>query len=185
MDDERIVALFWQRSETALMEAQNRYGRLLAGIAGRFLASREDCEETVNDALLRAWNAIPPERPQHLAGYLAKITRRLCVDRLRKNGAAKRGGDAYALSLDELADCVPGDGDPAQPAELDDLTGAIDRFLETVDPVKRTVFLQRYFHAMTIAEIAAKNGLTQSSVKVTLSRLRAKLKEHLTREGFA
>ena len=184
MDDDRIVALFWQRSEEALRETQRKYGRLLAGSAGRILPSREDCEETVNDALLRAWNAIPPERPQHLAGYLAKITRRLCVDRLRRNGAAKRGGNEYLLSLDELEDCVPGNGDPARSAELGDLTEAIDRFLENADPVKRTVFLQRYFYAMTVAEIAAKNGLTQSNVKVTLSRMRAKLKDYLTQEGF-
>ena len=184
MDDEEIIALFWRRQERAVKETQRKYGSFLTGIAARLLFSREDREETVNDTYLRVWNAIPTDRPTYFAGYLAKILRRLCVDRIRRNGAEKRGGNEYALSLDELEECVPGGGDPAENAQLRDLTEAIERFLENEDPVKRRMFLQRYFYAAPLADIAAENGLTLSNTKVILSRLREKLKGYLTEEGY-
>ena len=63
MDDEAIVALYWQRDETAIQETQQKYGAYLAKIARQILPSREDGEESVNDTYLKAWNSIPPHRP--------------------------------------------------------------------------------------------------------------------------
>ena len=66
MDDQRILALYWERDERAIEETRNKYGRLCEGIAFNVLKCREDAEECVNDAYLGVWNAIPPHRPKHL-----------------------------------------------------------------------------------------------------------------------
>ena len=63
MDDAQIIELLFQRSEQALGEMEERYGKTLHALAMQMLSSSRDAEECVNDAYLGAWNAIPPERP--------------------------------------------------------------------------------------------------------------------------
>ena len=71
MDDREIIALFWGRNEEALAAVQEKYGGMMLRLAGRILASPEDAEEAVNDALLDAWQAIPPHKPEHLMPFKA------------------------------------------------------------------------------------------------------------------
>ena len=49
MDDERIVALYWSRSETAISETASKYGSYLNNISYNILVSREEAQECVND----------------------------------------------------------------------------------------------------------------------------------------
>lgn len=59
MEDREIVALFLRREETALAEAEKKYGKALYAVAQRLLRNREDSWEVVGDVLLDAWNSIP------------------------------------------------------------------------------------------------------------------------------
>ena len=52
---------------------------------------------------------------------------------------------------------------------------ALDRFLRTLTPENQMVFLRRYWYADTIAEIAARYGISESAVQMRLNRTRAKL----------
>ena len=115
MNDEALLSLFFQRDERALTATGEVYGTACRAIAGNLLGSAEDAEECWSDALYKAWNAIPPECPLHFRAYLAKLTRAAAIDRLRERSAAKRGGGAYTLILDELAECLPG-GESPEPA---------------------------------------------------------------------
>ena len=63
MQDNEIIELFWQRSEEALRETEQKYGRYCLSIAMGILGDLEDAEEVVNDVLLKTWNNIPPQRP--------------------------------------------------------------------------------------------------------------------------
>ena len=75
MEDEAIVSLYWQRSESAIRETEIKYDRYLTKIAYNILADREDSRESVNDTYLAAWNSMPPHRPGVLSTYLGKLTR--------------------------------------------------------------------------------------------------------------
>lgn len=110
MEDDRIVDLYWARNEQAIAESERKYGRLLRSVSYACLGSREDAEECANDTYLEAWNAMPTARPQFLGAFLSKITRRISIDRFRRDHRTKRGG-AEALTA-ELTDCLP---DPAEP----------------------------------------------------------------------
>ena len=110
LPDSDIVALFFARDERAVEESRAKYGGWCLAAAENILSSREDAEECVNDALLRAWNAIPPERPLYLGAFLAAIVRRLALDRYRAETAEKRGGCEVRLCLDELAEAVGAGG---------------------------------------------------------------------------
>ena len=97
MDDEWILDLYWQRSEQAVAETDARYGGLLRGIAQNILRDAADAEECVSDAYMAVWQSIPTQRPARFAAFLAAVTRRLSIDRLRENTAAKRGGGEMSV----------------------------------------------------------------------------------------
>lgn len=184
MEDSKIVELYWRRDEGAVRETQRKYGRYLAKIARSILASQEDGEEVVNDTCLKAWNSIPPSRPDSLSAYLGKIARRLSIDALRRRTRDKRGAGEYALSLSELEECVPGGAGPEEELELSALSGAINAYLRTLAPQARGAFIGRYFYLDSLKEVAANYGMSESKAKSMLYRARQGLKTYLTQEGF-
>lgn len=179
MEDREIVALYFQRSERAVKESRLKYGRLCRGVAMRVLGSREDAEEAENDTYLRAWNSIPPESPVHLGAYLAAVCRRLSIDRLRAEKRLKRGAGQYVQTLSELDEAVASVPDPADAAALKDL---LERFLSSLSPEAREIFLKRYWWFLSVKEIALQCGMRESAVKMQLFRTREKLREYLEGE---
>lgn len=184
MEDSEIVELYWRRDEAAIRETRRKYGGYLAKIARSILSSREDGEEVVNDACLRAWNAIPPSRPDSLSAYLGKIARRLSIDALRTRTREKRGAGEYALSLSELEECVPGGAGPEERLELSLLAQAINGYLRTLAPQARSAFIGRYFYLDSLKEVASHLGMSEAKAKSMLYRVRQGLKTYLTQEGF-
>ena len=184
MEDASIVALYWERNESAIKATSDKYGRYLTKIAWNILADREDAEESVNDTYLHAWNAMPPHRPHVLSTFLGKITRQLSIDIYRKRRSAKRGGSEYALSLDELSDCVSGKGSPEEAFEAEELAGHINRFLRDLTPEARKLFICRYYYFDPISDAASSLGMTEGKAKTLLFRTRRKLKEYLGKEGY-
>ena len=116
MDDNRIVELFFSREQQALSETEQKYGRYLNAIAFHVLGNREDSEECVNDALLSAWNAIPPTKPTVFRMFLAKLTRNHAINRRKQSDAKKRGGGEAAVAIEELEECVAGSSDTEEGA---------------------------------------------------------------------
>jgi len=185
MNDQSIILQLEQRDETALTALSERCGPECRALAQNLLGSREDAEECWSDALLRAWNAIPPERPAHLRAYLAKLTRRLAIDRLRASGADKRGGGELPLVLEELAECLPGDAGDAEDAALTRALGeAVSRFLWTLPARERAIFVRRCFSAEPNRDIALDLGMRENAVAVSLRRTRGKLRAWLEKEGY-
>ncbi len=183
MTDEQIVELYWARDQRAVDETERAYGGLCRTLARRMLRSSEDAEECVSDAYLRLWQRIPPDRPDSLLGYLTRILRNLCVDRLRQQGAAKRGGKAVTVSLDELAQ-VTGRGDVESRLTARELGQAVDRFLRTQSEQSRNIFLRRYYFLDSRTEIAARYEISVALVSVSLSRTRKRLRDYLKKEGL-
>ena len=185
MDDSRIIALYWARSEEAIRETDQKYGPYCRTIAWNILQDREDSEECVNDTWLQAWNTIPPKKPSLLKAFLGKITRNLALDKYRFYRAQKRGGQETHLALEELKDCIPHPSTTEQAAEDLALTEVLDRFLAGLKPETRKLFLRRYWYASSIQDIARDYGMSESKVKTTLHRTREKLRRHLEQEGIA
>ena len=184
MQDKQIVELFWQRDEAALSAAQDAYGAYCQSIAARVLGNAEDAAECVNDTWLRAWRAIPPSRPERLGPFLGKITRRLAIDRLRYQTAARRGGNETAAALDELQDCLPAADDTAKAVEDAALSEALSRFVAQLPRETARMFLRRYWYLWSVADIAAAFGCSQSAVKTRLLRTRRQLRLFLEKEDI-
>jgi len=77
MEDNEIIELYWRRSEQAIQESGSKYGSYCLSIANNILSNLQDSEECVNSTWLNARNAIPPQRPNRLSAFFAKITRNL------------------------------------------------------------------------------------------------------------
>lgn len=184
MEDAQIVSLYWDRDESAIRETETKYGRYLTKIACNILNDVEDSRESVNDTYLAAWDSIPPHRPGILSAYLAKLTRRISIDRFRYRTRDKRMGSEYALSLEELGDCVCG-GDTTQEAVNEKLLAdAIGIYLRLLPENARTAFVGRYYFLDPLKEVAAYCGMSESKAKSLLYRTRVGLKEYLQKEGY-
>ncbi len=181
MDDQRIIELFWQRSEKAIIETASKYGRYCHYIAYNILQDNEDAEECVNDTYLNAWNSIPPQKPNRLQTFLGKITRNLSLNKYEQRIAQKRGGGQVPLILDELSECISkNDGDMIDEIAIKDL---LNRFLELQTPQNCKLFVRRYWYMSSIKEIATDYGMSENNVTVTLFRIRHELKTYLEKEG--
>ena len=176
MDDRQIIALYNERSEAALSETAKKYGRYCRTVAYNILMNEEDSEECVNDTWLKAWEAIPPRCPDSLAAFLGKITRNLALNRYKHKNREKRGGGRTMLVLEELAECVPGADSTEEAVEEALLTEVLNGFLAELPTEKRKIFMRRYWYLSSVREIAEEYGLSESKVKMTLLRLRSKLK---------
>ena len=184
MDDEKIIALYFERKETAVRETKIKYGRYCYSIAYNILHDREDAEECENDTYLGAWKCIPPTRPSVLSVFLGALARRISLDKRRCKTAEKRGGGEAALSLDELETCIPDGKTIDARLETEQLAACISAFLRTLPEAESDVFLRRYWYFDSIAAIAGRYGYSQSKVKMMLLRTREKLRAQLEKEGI-
>ena len=185
MEDEKILSLYWQRDESAIQETKDKYGPYLYKIAYNILCSLQDSEESVNDTYLAAWDSMPPHRPNVLSTYLGKLTRRISIDIFRRKNRDKRQASEYALSLDELADCISArDGGPEQVLEAQLLADAIGDFLRSISEDTRNLFIGRYYFLDPLKETARYCGMSESKAKSMLFRTRCSLRAYLEKEGF-
>ena len=182
MQDSKIVDMYFARDEQAIAQTSAKYNTYCMNIAMNILHNREDSEECVNDTLLAAWNSIPPHRPENLSAFLGKLTRNFSINRHKANHAERRGGGEFALSLEELDECIE---DPRTLGDDPEQLGRIiSEFLYTQPKEMRQVFVRRYFHSESISDIAKYFDMTESKVKSILHRMRHSLKPYLTEHGI-
>ena len=184
MKDTEIIDLFWDRDEQAIAESQKGFGGYCFQIAWNVLNNKEDADECVNDTWMRAWNSIPPTRPQRLAVYLGTITRNLSLDRWKKGKTMKRGNGEMSVALEELEECIPDANRTEEAVEAAELERIINLFLHGLPEKECNVFLRRYWYAEDYETIAKKYGMKLNTVKTSLFRTRNKLKQYLEKEGI-
>lgn len=182
MEDEEIVALYWARSEDAIRESERKYGPFCRSLAQNILSIREDAEECVNDTWYHAWNAMPKERPRYLRAWLGKVVRNLALDLWQRNHTKKRYGGMHLL-LSELEDCVPSQGTVEEAVEAMELGRIISRWLYTLSPEDRQLFVRRYWNGQALSDLAGETGLTPAKLAQKMYRLRLELKKKLEKEG--
>lgn len=182
MEDFQIIVLYFGRDEDAIRQTDGKYGGLLKGIAYNILSSHEDSEECVNDTYQRAWDSMPPKKPDSLRAYLGRITRNLSINRWHENHTGKRGGGAYVL-LSELSDCVPSSRTVDREIEGSMLTDLIAGWLSKISDEDRVLFVRRYWYGDSLELLAQERGTTANRLSGRLFRMRGKLRDVLTREG--
>ena len=164
LDDRKIIELFFERSEQAIIELSNKYGSVCSKVAFNILNNTQDTEECVNDAYLGTWNTIPPQNPNPLLSYVCRIVRNLAIKKYHTNTAAKRNS-IYDVALDELENCFPSS------VSVKDEFNAIET--------------ARIIDSDSIDDLAKLFHTSNHNISVRLSRTREKLKKHLIKEGVS
>ena len=184
MEDSKIIDLYWQRSEKAITESNEKYGAYCHRIANNILENHQDSEECVNGTWLNSWKAMPPQRPNKLSAFFAKITRNLAINRFNERTAEKRGGGKAQVAMDELQECIASSSDTEDEFSRKELEKDINRFLKSLTKRDCDIFMNRYFFLETTGSIAEHFTMKESNVLLILSRTRKKLKDFLKKEGY-
>lgn len=185
MTDSEIIELFNKRDERAIKETQSVYGKYCEKIARNILGDEQEARECVNDTLLKAWENIPPERPQSFSAYLAAITRNNAIIRYRRETAEKRGKSSVPLILDDFAEMLPCGTSVERTVEYREIIDEINRYLGTLPEINRNVFVLRFFCFEEISDIAERTGMRKKDVSAALYRIKKQIKKHLIKEGYS
>jgi RNA polymerase sigma-70 factor (ECF subfamily) len=149
-----------------------RHGKDALAVAIGLVRDRSEAEEAVQEAFCRAWRSIASLRdPAKFKGWFSGILYRVCCDLLRARQRDRRA--LPELGRSRPTACLPGDSAGPVLAEA----------LELPDEYRDPLVL---FHVqgLTIAELAAALGLSESNAKVRLHRGRKMLRERLERKGL-
>lgn len=184
IEDEKIIEMFFGRSEQGIRELDIKYGKVCHKLSYNIVNSRQDAEECVNDAYLGAWNAIPPAKPNPLLTYICKIVRNISLKIYYRKEAAKRSSH-YTIAMEEIEACIAAPNTVEAEIETRELARIIEVFLNTLTVENRVIFMRRYWFSDSCKDIAEFVGLSEKNISVRLTRIRQKMKSYLTeREVF-
>uniref|UniRef100_Q021X5 RNA polymerase, sigma-24 subunit, ECF subfamily n=1 Tax=Solibacter usitatus (strain Ellin6076) TaxID=234267 RepID=Q021X5_SOLUE len=178
-----LLLLEWNNGNPAALEELTPHVYRELHTLARWYLSRGGPNRTlqptalINEVYLRLIENRHPvewESRSHFIGIAARLMRNVLVECSRSRGAAKRGGSAIAVTLDETV--VPSSGRGPDVLELDE---ALDRLAQR-DERKAKVIELHYFGGMTREEIAGAMNLTVATVKRDLRLGEAWLRCHLS-----
>ncbi len=184
IEDGKIIELFFRRSEQAIRELDEKYGKVCRKLSHNIVNNRQDAEECVNDAYLGAWNAIPPAKPSPLLAYICKIVRNISLKTYWRKAASKRSG-TYTIAMEEIEACIADPNTVETEIEVRELARIIESFLDTLTTENRVIFMRRYWFSDSCKDIAEFVGLSEKNISVRLTRIRKKMRDYLAeREVF-
>lgn len=184
MDDRKIIEMYLNRDERAILYTDKKYRNYLYTISFHILNKKENTEECLNDTYLKTWMKIPPFIPKKFNLFLGKIIRELSIDYYRKLNADKRREGIYAISLEELGEIIADEREGLSELERKELVKIIEDFLRGLNSEKRDIFIMRYFFFDSINHIGRSLNISEGAVKTRLYRIRKELKERLIEEGY-
>jgi RNA polymerase sigma factor (sigma-70 family) len=142
---------------------------VLSRFCARYLPSREDADEVVQETFLRAWAQIRRYREgSHFAAWLMTIARFLCLARLKDSRRHRPPAP--------LHDPPPPIAPEGLPEDLERLRGA----WETLPFVQREVVALRYFDGLDYRNIAAVTGDSEVALRSRLHDALQRLREILS-----
>lgn len=183
VSDSDIVNAFFRRDPDAPDLLKTAYGGFLFSLANGILGDVRDSEECVNDALLKVWDSIPPDRPDSLIAYLAVLIRHLSIDRYKKSKRQKRIPSAMTDSLDDFAEILT-DDTVEDETERIRIRESIDAYLRNTSVRKRMIFVSRYYLGKTVSETASELDLSPATIKKEIAEIKSGLLARLRESGL-
>ena len=184
VSDGDIVRALLGRDENALALLSDKYGAYLFTIAKNVLSDERDAAECVNDAYLKVWQSVPPDRPDNLKAYVSKIARNIAINRYKERTRGRRIPSEITAAISELEDCIPDAFSVEEDYENKLLKKALSSFLSSLSKRNKYIFICRYYCADPVKTVADALGISVSEVYRELSEIRKKLKAKLIKEGL-
>ena len=179
---------------SAFDQLVRKYDRKLLRIAQSVTHHREDAEDAVQEAFLKAFQKLDQfHESAKFSTWLIRIVLNEALMRLRKQRTAREESldrdfqtDSEVLPLD-VADWSPNPQELYSAVEFREI---LIKCLDRLRPVLRIVFVLRDIEELSITETGEALGLTEVAVKSRLFRARLQLREELSeyfkkRDGVA
>jgi RNA polymerase sigma-70 factor, ECF subfamily len=156
------------------------YAILVARYRGRFaryamhmLGNREDAEDALQDAFVRAWRALGRCRdPERFDSWLFRIL----ANRCRTRGARRQRYEATFVQDAQALSSAPADRLPAPSGGEPSWDKVVDRALAQLDHDQREAFLLKYVDELSYEEMAALTGVGVSALKMRVKRAADRLR---------
>ena len=168
MSDRAIIHQVLAGDVEAFARIVDRHYARCARIAVRILGNREDAEEAIQDAFLRAFKALDDyEDRERFSAWLTRIL----VNQCRTVLARTKRRDAVFLDLDvrQLEFAVDADDAEGPWPEL-------DRVLEQLPADQREAIVLKYADDLTYQEMSRITGAGESALKMRVQRAFARLR---------
>jgi RNA polymerase sigma-70 factor, ECF subfamily len=184
-DDLDLVHASKNGDVTAFEQLVKRYDHKLLRIAQSVTHNREDSQDAVQEAFLKAYQNLPAFREDSkFSTWLIRITVNQSLMKLRKQRTTKEEslnedfqaeGDIRPI---EVTDWAP---NPEQLYWASELRAILIKCLEALSPILRTVFVLRDIEGLTIDQTVEVLNVSETAVKARLWRARLQLREGLTK----
>lgn len=158
-------------SEQTLISAFSRWRNRLLRQALRFLPSKEDAEDVLQDAFIRLWaKAEQIETERDAASLATVVIRNMAVDHYRQQKRKPQTTDVEMLDLQE------------ETADIDERRQLVDEIMQRVlTPLQLRIVELREYEGLGYDEVASILGMQQPAVRMQLSRARRAIREEYVR----
>jgi RNA polymerase sigma-70 factor (ECF subfamily) len=184
-DDLDLVHASKNGDFAAFEQLVKRYDRKLLRIAQSVTHNREDSQDAVQEAFLKAYQNLTTFREDSkFSTWLIRITVNQSLTKLRKQRATRElsPDEDFQAENDtlpiEVADWAP---NPEQLYWASELRDILIKCLEELSPILRTVFVLRDIEGLTIDQAAEVLDVSHTAVKARLWRARLQLREGLNK----
>ncbi len=147
----------------------------IARLAFYLLGNNEEAEDATQEVFLKLWHIKDElEVVDNMQAFALRITRNLCLDKIRAQNRRLQKNEAIEESLKERAD------NPHEQTEIRDLLSVIKKQIAALPETQRTVITLRDIEGLEFDEIAEITGMNENAIKVNLSRARKKIRSLFT-----
>jgi RNA polymerase sigma-70 factor (ECF subfamily) len=186
LSDVELAARAAGGDEAAFEQIMRRHNRLMFRSARSILKSDAETEDALQEAYLRAWRSLAGFRADaKLSTWLVRIVINESLSRLRRRSAQVIPMEGSMDADDPTPQADPQD-DPDHEPERSAMRGEVRRLMEkridTLPDVFRTVFMLRAVEELSVEEIAAVLEIPEATVRTRFFRARGLLREALARD---
>lgn len=179
-DEDRLIALAQAGDRSAYEELIREHQDTVYTLALRLTGDPHEATEVAQQALIRAWRALPDFRGDaRLSTWLHRITVNTAWSRRRH----LRRRSTLPLELAEARPADPGPADPEVAGEIAELRGSLGRALGALPVEARAVVVMKDVLGLSHSEIAGTLDISVPAAKVRLHRAHRRLRELLAEEG--
>lgn len=179
MQERNLIRRLKQHQPQALEELIQTYspyvGTIVRNIIGKYL-SESDVEELTAYVFVAVWEHADQVKPGKLTGFLAAIARNRAKNRIRSYHET--------VDLEDLVQVCAAD-DVEQSIDQKILAEMLQDVLNMLSAKDREILVRYYYYYESVKQVAAEMQMSESAVKMRMSRARKKMQQELIDKGYA
>ena len=185
LTDAELVARAGLGDALAFETIMRRHNRLLFRSARGVVGDDAEAQDVVQETYLRAFSTLTSFRGASALGtWLARIAINVALDVQRRSGHAVQLDDTQDLDTEpamehKMAFNAPADDAPDTQAERSQMRALLQRAIDSLPVIYRSVFILRAVEEMSVDETASCLQVSEAVVKTRYLRARSMLRDAL------